>query len=505
MNTERRMIGLKAMSLALAFASVFFGIRQVDAVPTTFGFTGTVTQFNVDPNDPFNGTIGFGTSISGTYTFESTTPNSISDPNAGSYLMSGTLAAMQANIGGNLFSAVDSLAIGVANNFAGLVDQYTVLAQTNSIDLAISLFFQDDTATVFSNNTLLLIPPTLANFSMRNFSLIALVEGSQVQIDGHIDTLSPFESNISITPPSVNFGNVAVGQSAQQTVTITNQTSSTAALTGSVGTLLPPFSVLSGGGAFNLAPGQSVTVTVQFSPTAPEAASANLSIIHNATNQPSISSISLSGTGVGLGAGVVVSFILAPTQGKPGSRIAVQNTVTNQGPQTASSVTVNFYLSTDTQVNAGDFLIGKRTVKNLAPGASSGPVSTNVTIPKNTVMGSYFIGTIVGTNTNYDLNGIAICPSLSKPKILSPKNRGTNISTTPTLTWSNVNGTSTYEIQVATDSAFTNIVASTTGLTDTQWPVTPALSNSTTYFWRVRAVNPCGPGPFSGISRFRTS
>jgi hypothetical protein len=105
--------------------------------------------------------------------------------------------------------------------------------------------------------------------------------------------------NISIAPGSLNFGAVNVGQSSKQTITITNQANSTATLTGSVGILSAPFSVVSGGGPFNLAAGQSVAVTVQFSPTTAGAASAALSITHNATNQPNPANVSLSGTGVG--------------------------------------------------------------------------------------------------------------------------------------------------------------------------------------------------------------
>ena len=103
--------------------------------------------------------------------------------------------------------------------------------------------------------------------------------------------------NALITPTSVNFGSVNVGHFANQTVAITNQANSTAALTGNVGTLSAPFSVKSGGGAFNLAPGQSVTITVQFSPATAGAASANLSITHKATNRTTPANISLSGTG----------------------------------------------------------------------------------------------------------------------------------------------------------------------------------------------------------------
>jgi plastocyanin len=311
--------------------------------------------------------------------------------------------------------------------------------------------------------------------------------------------------NISVNPASVNFGNATVGQSPSQNITITNQATSTAALTGSVGALSAPFSVVSGGGGFDLNPGQSVTVTVQFSPTTAGTASDNLSITHNATNQASPSILPVDGTGVIPGAAVVVSFISAPTQGKPGGRIPIQNTLTNQGSQTAATTTVNFYLSTDTQIDTSDVFIGKRTVRNLAPGASSGPVSTMVTVPRSTVTGSYFVGAIVGTNTNFDPDGITVCLSLSKPRLLTPRNRGTNISTTPTLTWAAVNGASTYEVQVATDKGFTNIVASTAGLTDAQWPVTPALSNGTPYFWHVGAANLCGSGPFSATSSFKTA
>ncbi len=311
--------------------------------------------------------------------------------------------------------------------------------------------------------------------------------------------------NISIAPASVNSGSVNVGQFSDQTFTITNQPTSNATLTGNVGTPAAPFSVQTGGGAFSLPPGQSTIVTIRFSPTAAGAASDNLSITHNATNQTSPTNIPLNGTGVTPGAGVVVSFISGPTKGKPGGRIAIQNTVTNQGDQKASVVTVNFYLSTDTQIDTGDTFIGKRTFRNLAPGASSGPASTMVTIPRMVAQGSYFIGAIAGTNTNFDPNGIAICPSLSKPRLLSPKNRGTNISTTPSLTWSNVTGASTYEVQVATDSGFTNIVASMTGLTTPQWAVSPALSSGTTYFWHVMPVNACGSGPVSATWSFKTA
>jgi hypothetical protein len=255
--------------------------------------------------------------------------------------------------------------------------------------------------------------------------------------------------NISVTPVSVNFGNINVGQFSDQTITIANQATSNATLTGSVGALSALFSVQSGGGAFSLTPGQSVTVTVRFSPTGAGAASANLSITHNATNQTTPANISLSGAGVTTPLpDLIVSSISGPNLSKPGGRIAIANTITNQGTQAAGNLVVNFYLSTDQQITTNDIFLGKRSVRGLAAGASSGLVSTNVTIPKSAT---------------------------------------------------------TYEVQLATDSAFTNVVDSATGLTTPEWAVSPPLSSGTSYFWRSRGVNLCGPGPFSATSSFKTA
>jgi plastocyanin len=313
----------------------------------------------------------------------------------------------------------------------------------------------------------------------------------------------PVVIDISVSPSSVNFGDVAVGQTVDQTITITNPSDSTGTLTGSVGMPSAPFSVVSGGGAFSLSPDQTKTVTVRFSATAEEAASGTLSITHNATDQNNPINVSLEGEGV-LPSGVAISFVSGPSTAKPGDRVSIQNTLTNYGTPPANNVTVNFYLSADTKIDAADTFLGKRSIRTLAPGASSGPVSTRVTIPRTVAPGSYFIGAIVRANSNFDPKGITICLPLSKSALLSPKNRGTNIATTPTLEWSDVNGVTSYEVQVGTDSKFTDIVASITGLTDTRWFVAPALSNQTTYFWRVRAVNDCGSGPWSSTWSFRT-
>jgi len=330
---------------------------------------------------------------------------------------------------------------------------------------------------------------------------------STIPLSGNGVTAGPVR-DISITPASesVNFGNVTVGQSQTQTVTITNGPGSTESLAGSVGALTAPFSVVSGGGAFTLGVGQSMPVTISFSPTAAGAASGDLLISHNATNHTGDVDVSLSGTGVEVSApNVVITSISGPTTGKPRGRIPIQNTVKNQGNQKASRVTVNFVLSTDTTIDASDTPIGKRSIMSLGPGASSA-VKTMVTIPPTVPPGSYFIGavTVPGNDTNFDPTGIIICIPLVKPTLQLPKNRGTNIPPAPTLDWKDVTGASSYTVQVATDSRFTNIVASMTGLTTSQWTVTPALAGNTKYFWHVMAVNDCGQGILSPTWSFTT-
>ena len=326
--------------------------------------------------------------------------------------------------------------------------------------------------------------------------------------------------NISVTPPSIDFGSVTVGQSStDQTITIRNQASSTGTLTGTVGTLSLPFSVISGGGAFSLAPGASKSVVVRFSPTAAGPASTNLVISHNATNPVGPTNVPLSGTGVSAPPSMpdlVVSAISGPSTAIVGSKISISNTVANQGTATAKGpFLVNFYLSTDNQITTSDVLIGKRTIKSLAAGASDGPVTTQATIPKSVTPGSYFLGAIVDptnkvsesdetNNTNFDSQGITLCSKLTGPSLLSPKNKATNVSTTPTLDWSDVSGATQYEVQVATDSGFSNIVASNNTLTTSQWLVSPDLGSGTTHFWRARGLTPCGSGPFSKTSSFKT-
>ena len=83
-----------------------------------------------------------------------------------------------------------------------------------------------------------------------------------------------------------------------------------------------------------------------------------------------------------------------------------------------------------------------------------------------------------------------------------PADMSTDISPTSAFEWSTTSA-STYEIEIATDMNFTNIVASNPMLT------TPTYNGSlepiTTYFWRIRGNNLCGTGSWSATNTFTTA
>ncbi|MCY1014978.1 endopeptidase [Pyxidicoccus sp. MSG2] len=97
------------------------------------------------------------------------------------------------------------------------------------------------------------------------------------------------------------------------------------------------------------------------------------------------------------------------------------------------------------------------------------------------------------------------CVALATPTLVSPASGATGVATSAALDWSDVTGASRYEVQVATDSAFTNVVRSNTALSSSNWTVTPALSSATVYYWRARAGDSCGTSAYSATSSFTTT
>ncbi|MGA9116136.1 MAG: T9SS type A sorting domain-containing protein [Bacteroidota bacterium] len=90
------------------------------------------------------------------------------------------------------------------------------------------------------------------------------------------------------------------------------------------------------------------------------------------------------------------------------------------------------------------------------------------------------------------------------PALVSPANGAQNIPLNPMLTWNAAPSATSYRLQVATDSAFTQRFFDDSTLAGTQQQISPLAAN-TTYFWRVRGKNAAGSGPYSTMFRFLTT
>ncbi len=96
----------------------------------------------------------------------------------------------------------------------------------------------------------------------------------------------------------LKFGNVIVGQQKEDTIQITNQGISVLRVTSAslVGSHANQFSIISGGGAFNVQKGNSRLIKVRFKPTSVGTKNASLRIISNDPSWPTLD-IPLKGTG----------------------------------------------------------------------------------------------------------------------------------------------------------------------------------------------------------------
>lgn len=100
---------------------------------------------------------------------------------------------------------------------------------------------------------------------------------------------------------------------------------------------------------------------------------------------------------------------------------------------------------------------------------------------------------------DFDVSAAPAAP----PALLSPGNATTGISVRPSLNWDPVPGANRYEIALATDAAFANIIDSAV-VEATQYTAAQLLPVGQTVFWRVRSLNACGPGNWSPARSFTT-
>ncbi len=92
------------------------------------------------------------------------------------------------------------------------------------------------------------------------------------------------------------------------------------------------------------------------------------------------------------------------------------------------------------------------------------------------------------------------------PLLLYPENMKTNVPVEISCLWRSEPEVAFYQLQVAKSLNFeaSSMVFDSANLTDTV-AVLPALDLNRIYFWRVRAENALGMGPWSAVNRFKTT
>ncbi len=168
-----------------------------------------------------------------------------------------------------------------------------------------------------------------------------------------------------------------------------------------------------------------------------------------------------------------------------------------------------------------DFVNGfSETVTLSATGLPSGATASfspttinsdgNVVMTINNLNGSnqqdYTI-VVKGTSTSVTQTTDALLKVLgttfSNINIVSPANNATNISISPKFEWKADANATSYNIVVATDAGFSNIIINETATTNSYTHSSP-LSEITKYFWYVKPKNNCGEGANSNTGEFTT-
>ncbi len=87
-------------------------------------------------------------------------------------------------------------------------------------------------------------------------------------------------------------------------------------------------------------------------------------------------------------------------------------------------------------------------------------------------------------------------------QVTAPANNLVDAATTELLQWEEEASYTSYEVHIATDASFANLVEVVTVTSNSYVPA--ELNNQVEYYWRVKPLNVCGEGEFSPVRKFTT-
>ena len=252
---------------------------------------------------------------------------------------------------------------------------------------------------------------------------------------------------IEISPSTVSFGNVAMGQSATKTVTLTNTGTEALSVSG-IAVAGTGFTASGPHLPISLASGQSTSISAVFKPTAGNADKGTITITSNAAGSPSL--VTLSGTGT-TGTTAAAALTVTPTTIAFGSvAVGSEQTQTvhveNTGNETAT-------ISKLTISGTGVSLSGMTAPTTLAAGQTVNLTVAYKPVAAGTLTASLAIASnATNPNVVVGINATATSSTLAAtPSSVSFGNVVVGSNTTQTVRLQNI-GTSEVKISAITPS-----------------------------------------------------
>ncbi|MFK8016412.1 MAG: choice-of-anchor B family protein [Gammaproteobacteria bacterium] len=145
---------------------------------------------------------------------------------------------------------------------------------------------------------------------------------------------------------------------------------------------------------------------------------------------------------------------------------------------------------------------------SIAPQSIVPPAELSLSVAVTNVASGVYPLTVSGSSGPDDFSiSIAVSVSGDMPSsapLVTPWNNATDMSVFQPVFWDAAPGAFRYDVDVATDAAFVDIVAAGSNIDALSFTPVGGLEVGTEYFWRVRARNACGTTP-SDVYRFQTA